>query len=419
MGRHFLGIVVLFLLIGVYVLASDIRLARTESATIIVPDDFLTIQEAINNAVDGDAIFVKAGIYYEHVVVNKMVALVGEDVSTTIVDGNSTGHVISVIRDNVSITGFTVQRSGRTPLNAGISLSNIRGCDVSRNCIVDNEVGVYGSPKNTSISNNTITNNHIGVAIDPGATYNIISRNRLIANNVSIHMYYANSNNVSKNNMTNNRRSITLGYSRNNRFYHNDFFNDTKQILIFPSTYANFWDNGIEGNYWSDYNGTDANDDGIGEIPYEIDSNNSDTRPLMGMFHSFNTSLGKYVNVISNSTIDDFEYCQPCNFIRMHVSNMTVNQTHGFCRISIPYEVMSEPFNVTINGANPAYWNYTLYDNGTHRWIYFAYEHSTLEIVIIPEFSSLIILPLFMITTLLTALMYRRKKFTRPSAHTL
>jgi hypothetical protein len=39
-------------------------------------------------------------------------------------------------------------------------------------------------------------------------------------------------------------------------------------------------------------------------------------------------------------------------------------------------------YNVTINGAKPLYWNYALYDNGTHRWIYFAYEHSTKEIVI-------------------------------------
>jgi hypothetical protein len=94
----------------------------------------------------------------------------------------------------------------------------------------------------------------------------------------------------------------------------------------------------------------------------------------------------------------------------MQVSNMTANQTHGFCRISIPYEVMSEPFNVTIDGANPTYWNYTLYDNGTHRWIYFEYEHSTREIEIIPDFSAIITFPLFMIATLLIAIISRKKR---------
>jgi len=45
-----------------------------------------------------------------------------------------------------------------------------------------------------------------------------------------------------------------------------------------------------------------------------------------------------------------------------------------------------------------------------NRWIYFEYEHSTLEIVIIPEFPLLIILPLFMIASLLATLAYRRKR---------
>jgi hypothetical protein len=71
--------------------------------------------------------------------------------------------------------------------------------------------------------------------------------------------------------------------------------------------------------------------------------------------------------------------------------------------------LMSEPFNVTVNGANPTYWNYTLYDNGTYRWIYFTYEHSTLEIIIVPEFPSFLILPLFMMATLLAVITYRRK----------
>jgi parallel beta-helix repeat protein len=41
------------------------------------------------------------------------------------------------------------------------------------------------------------------------------------------------------------------------------------------------WDDGKEGNYWSDYNGTDANNDGIGDTPYVIDVLNQDRYPLM------------------------------------------------------------------------------------------------------------------------------------------
>jgi hypothetical protein len=43
---------------------------------------------------------------------------------------------------------------------------------------------------------------------------------------------------------------------------------------------------------------------------------------------------------------------------------------------------MSEPYNVTVDGANPQYWNYTLYDDGAHRWIYFTYQQSKRKVVI-------------------------------------
>jgi hypothetical protein len=41
------------------------------------------------------------------------------------------------------------------------------------------------------------------------------------------------------------------------------------------------WDNEGRGNYWSDYNGTDADSDGVGDTPYMIDVLNQDRYPLM------------------------------------------------------------------------------------------------------------------------------------------
>ena len=41
------------------------------------------------------------------------------------------------------------------------------------------------------------------------------------------------------------------------------------------------WDDGKKGNYWSDYNGTDINGDGIGDKPYIIDVLNRDRYPFM------------------------------------------------------------------------------------------------------------------------------------------
>src|SRR4030043_965503 len=76
------------------------------------PADFSTIQEAINGASDGDTIYVRAGVYYEHLsLIKENISLVGENPHTTIIDGNGTGSCISVTRRRVTIGGFTVQNS--------------------------------------------------------------------------------------------------------------------------------------------------------------------------------------------------------------------------------------------------------------------------------------------------------------------
>ena len=44
-----------------------------QSATIVVPDDFTTIQEAVDFAKPGDTVLVRAGTYFESVVINNHV----------------------------------------------------------------------------------------------------------------------------------------------------------------------------------------------------------------------------------------------------------------------------------------------------------------------------------------------------------
>ncbi|MDH5780865.1 MAG: hypothetical protein OEZ29_09765, partial [Candidatus Bathyarchaeota archaeon] len=47
--------------------------------------------------------------------------------------------------------------------------------------------------------------------------------------------------------------------------------------------------------------------------------------------------------------------------------------------------------------------------NITHSYLYFTYPHSTQEVLIVPEFSSFLIVPLFMLSTLLATVLYKRK----------
>ena len=79
------------------------------SDVIIVPDDYSSINEAINHSLSGDTIFVKAGSYNENIVVNKdNLRLVGENKETTIIYGSGTGNVVYMDANNTEVSGFTV-----------------------------------------------------------------------------------------------------------------------------------------------------------------------------------------------------------------------------------------------------------------------------------------------------------------------
>jgi len=77
--------------------------------------------------------------------------------------------------------------------------------------------------------------------------------------------------------------------------YHNNFISNAIQVHVYTNGYADVWDNGYPSgeNYCCDYNGTDSNQDSIGDTPYIIDANNRDRYPLMRATYSLSTDLNK------------------------------------------------------------------------------------------------------------------------------
>lgn len=117
------------------------------------------------------------------------------------------------------------------------------------------------------ISGNNISSNSChGMLILHGSDYNTISRNT-ISNNARVGLVVAN--------------NVPQGWPQHNTIYHNNFMNNTPNAWVDEYSLANMWDNGTEGNYWSDYTGQDLNGDGIGDTPYIIDGNIRDNYPLM------------------------------------------------------------------------------------------------------------------------------------------
>jgi len=300
-----------------------------------------TIQGAINanETLNGHVIFVEAGTYYEHVVLNKSLSLIGEHRSLTTIDGSGIGTAVTVSHDNINIFGFTIQNSGFP--NAGIQLNNVSRCNLFVNSIKNNwfNLDLYSS-SNNSINENNIGNGYYGIKLHDSSNHNSISANSIAKNEWGIHLansinntiygnniaennwgielqYSSNNsitgnnvtanmahgiwlgrspnNHISRNNITNNSDGVGLYESSNNIFHHNNFIDNTQQIYFLASGYTNFWDDGYPsgGNYWSNYAGVDVKSglgqdlpgsDSIGDTPYIVNADNVDHYPLMNPY---------------------------------------------------------------------------------------------------------------------------------------
>ncbi|UCH32493.1 MAG: right-handed parallel beta-helix repeat-containing protein, partial [Candidatus Bathyarchaeota archaeon] len=232
------------------------------------------------------------------------------------------GWLAFINSTNVRVEGLNLTKNGQGLLLAYTNNSRIIG-----NTIVGNYDGLllFMSVNNVISGNEIARNNYRGIYFYEYSDNNEILENNII-DNVGEGIYLSDSSNnvLYGNTIANSEYGIEL-YGVDNEIYLNNFVNNTQQVD--SGGFSNSWDNSIEGNYWSDYNGTDYNFDGIGDVWVEIDTGNVDHYPLMGMFNSFNTSMSYRVNVISNSTIDGFECFEGNSTIVMHVSNMTANQT--------------------------------------------------------------------------------------------
>jgi parallel beta-helix repeat protein len=307
------------------------KTATAASATIFVPANVGTIQEAINLANSGDTIAVAAGTYKENVIINKNLTLVGDGQDVTFIVASTTNDaVVTITANEVKMSGFTIKNGfqgmyiqssnmsvvsnntftsniaegvyiysshGNALINNTISLNGFEGIFVLNsidtlikgNVVTNNQnVGIdLFDSNNTRISNNTITFHQSASASlhkqgiwAVSSNNNTIDGNTILKNDWGIDAYISVNNTVYGNIIANNFHGVDLDPdSTDNTFYHNNFDNNTYQANAYLST--NRWDNGTQGNYWSDYTGTDGNGDGIGDTPYVIDQNNQDRYPLM------------------------------------------------------------------------------------------------------------------------------------------
>jgi predicted outer membrane repeat protein len=137
------------------------------TATIYVPDNYPTIQVAINASASGDTIVVRPGTYVENIFFpGKAIHVKSEAGPTaTVIDGNQSGHVVSFRYGDISTTvleGMTIT-NGRSSDGGGVYCSDsspsIVHCVISGNVASDDGGGIYCSEAAPTLTNVSITGN--------------------------------------------------------------------------------------------------------------------------------------------------------------------------------------------------------------------------------------------------------------------
>jgi len=265
--RKLAFLLLLLLISSVLVISSQIRVVKAESTFIDVDGNIVPDTAPIHRI--GSVYFLTGDV--ERIVVDR---------SNIILDGN----------------GY---RMTNTLTNEAIYIRNVNNVTIRNHIIKDCGMGItVDRSSNITISNNTITETSvIFTELQPTGgirlwkvNSSVITKNQLADNYCAIYIGYESMyNTVIGNNLTNNNYGMVFWESSNNKIFHNNFINNTVGVFDRETTSLNVWDDGYfsGGNYWNNYNGTDNDNDGIGDTPYVIDKNNQDNYPLINIIPEF------------------------------------------------------------------------------------------------------------------------------------
>ena len=158
--------------------------------------NYTRIQDAINNASDGDTVFVYNGTYDEYLIINIRINLIGESTHNTIVTTNASLAVITISTDHVKVQGFTISKKSphsRTEYGIEISSSycNISYCKLIHNSFYD--IRIFGFSNHNNIYRNIFQSVSYGIGFgNCFSCSNTIKHNNFISEHLNSDLSFRN-----------------------------------------------------------------------------------------------------------------------------------------------------------------------------------------------------------------------------------
>ena len=219
-----------------------------------------TIQDAVDQAQDGDQIFIREGVYREHdIIIAKSLHISGE--RGAVIDGENQGTVLSITADEFSLKGLTIINVGQSYTKdfAGILIHGSDDFVLEDNVLKDVFFGILIEKSgNGTVHNNRVSSRAVSQASSGNGIHLWHCTDMTISSNVvhglrdGIYFEFVKNSKVFKNNSHDNLRyGLHFMFSNRNAYYDNVFRENGAGVAIMFSKFVEMYRNEFLHNWGS------------------------------------------------------------------------------------------------------------------------------------------------------------------------